>query len=142
MSVSQKEIKKKKKRRGFISHCSAVLFFSYSAVWYVGREVYSRNTTCVIHSASQCVCTVTAVPGEPTGADNRAADMKKPLTRPLFTLSNFTAQSLSLFSGVCSCADILASHIICHKAQLSLFTDASLENEVIASLKQFQVKTY
>lgn len=103
MSVSQKEIKKKKKkrRRGFISHCSAVLFFSYSAVWYVGREVYSRNTTCVIHSASQCVCTVTAVPGEPTGADNRAADMKKPLTRPLFTLCLISPLSHFLCSQAC-----------------------------------------
>lgn len=102
MSVSQKEIKKKKKG-GVVLLVTAQLysFFSYSAVWYVGREVYSRNTTCVIHSASQCVCTVTAVPGEPTGADNRAADMKKPLTRPLFTLCLISPLSHFLCSQAC-----------------------------------------
>lgn len=99
--VTEGNKKNKKRRRGFISHCSAVLFFSYSAVWYVGREVYARNTTCVIHSASQCVCTVTAVPGEPTGADNGAADMKKPLTRPLFTLCLISPLSHFLCSQAC-----------------------------------------
>lgn len=101
--VTEGNKKKKLKKGGVVLLVTAQLYSFFPTQQYGMLAVrFIQEIPRVIHSASQCVCTVTAVPGEPTGADNRAADMKKPLTRPLFTLCLISPLSHFLCSQACA----------------------------------------